>query len=165
VQVALLKEIGFDYAFNYRTTDTAAALAEAAPDGISIYFDNVGGKVLEDALTASRNNGRIVACGQISTYDAPEEKRYGVRNLFYVSAAVLGYSLFLGCLLVVVSLRHDSADLQCVNVCMGQLSEAGSLPLSGAAMSVQRAVVQVVRQVAAASRLHTQSRRERAVAS
>lgn len=85
MQVALLKQVGFDYAFNYKTTDTAAALAEAAPDGIDIYFDNVGGAVLEAALTASRNFGRIVACGQISTYDAPEEKRYGVKNLFYVS--------------------------------------------------------------------------------
>lgn len=81
----MLKEVGFDYAFNYKTKETDAALAEAAPDGIDIYFDNVGGKTLEDALTASRNYGRIVACGQISTYNAPEEKRYGVRNLFYVS--------------------------------------------------------------------------------
>jgi NADPH-dependent curcumin reductase CurA len=89
-QVALLKEVGFDYAFNYKTTETDAALAEAAPDGIDIYFDNVGGKTLEDAMTASRNHGRIVACGQISTYDAPEEKRYGVRNLFYVSRTVPG---------------------------------------------------------------------------
>lgn len=84
LQVTLLKQVGFDHAFNYKTTDTGVALAEAAPDGIDIYFDNVGGATLEAALTASRNFGRIVACGQISTYDAPEEKRYGVRNLFYV---------------------------------------------------------------------------------
>jgi NADPH-dependent curcumin reductase CurA len=84
-QVKLLQEVGVDYAWNYKSKDTAAALAEAAPDGIDIYFDNVGGKTLEDALTACRNHARIVACGQISTYDAPEEKRYGVRNLFYVS--------------------------------------------------------------------------------
>lgn len=40
-----------------------AALAEHAPDGIDIYFDNVGGKTLEDALTAARNHARFVECG------------------------------------------------------------------------------------------------------
>lgn len=84
-QVALLKEVGFDYAFNYKTKDTAEALAEAAPEGIDVYFDNVGGKVLADVLTAANNHARIVACGQISEYDLPEDQRYGVKNLFNVS--------------------------------------------------------------------------------
>jgi NADPH:quinone reductase-like Zn-dependent oxidoreductase len=79
--------------------------------------DNVGGKVLEDALTASRNNGRIVACGQISTYDAPEEKRYGVRNLFYVSAAVLACSRDgCACPFEFESLQRRQAVLGCAHV-------------------------------------------------
>lgn len=85
LQVALLKEVGFDYAFNYKTKGTLEALAEAAPDGIDIYFDNVGAKTLDDSLVAMRNHGRIVACGQISMYDLPEEKHYGVKNLLFVS--------------------------------------------------------------------------------
>jgi NADPH-dependent curcumin reductase CurA len=48
--------------------------------------DNVGGAVLEVALAAARNHARVVACGCISDYDTPESKRYGVRNLFNVSA-------------------------------------------------------------------------------
>jgi len=85
LQVALLKEVGFDYAFNYKVKGTEEALAEAAPEGIDVYFDNVGGKVLEDVLTAANNHGRIVACGQISQYDVAEDKRYGVKNLWNVS--------------------------------------------------------------------------------
>ncbi|KAF8071356.1 hypothetical protein HT031_001440 [Scenedesmus sp. PABB004] len=83
-KVALLRRLGFDHAFNYKTTDTSSALAAAAPDGIDIYFDNVGGKTLETVLDHARNHARIVACGMISQYDAPEEQRYGVRNLFQV---------------------------------------------------------------------------------
>jgi len=83
-KVALLKEVGFDYAFNYKIKGTEEALAEAAPEGIDVYFDNVGGKVLEDALTAANNHGRIVACGQISQYDVSEDNRYGVKNLWNV---------------------------------------------------------------------------------
>jgi hypothetical protein len=83
-KVALLQEVGFDHAFNYKTTDTAAALAAAAPDGIDIYFENVGGETLDIVLNAARPHARIVACGMISQYDLPPEKRYGIKNLFQI---------------------------------------------------------------------------------
>jgi hypothetical protein len=78
-----LEELGFDAVFDYREQPVREALAEAAPDGIDVYFDNVGGDHLEAALDALRPHGRIVACGSISRYNdaAPVA---GPRNLFLV---------------------------------------------------------------------------------
>jgi NADPH-dependent curcumin reductase CurA len=81
-KVKLLKDLGFDYAFNYNTTNLDKALSEAAPDGIDVYFDNVGGKTLEIALNHMRRFGRVVLCGAISNYNtAGWESHYGVRTL------------------------------------------------------------------------------------
>ncbi len=76
-------ELGFDGAFCYRTTPPREALAALAPDGIDVYFDNVGGEHLEAALHHLRDFGRIVACGMISRYNdaAPAP---GPSNLFLV---------------------------------------------------------------------------------
>ncbi len=68
----LREELGFDAAFNYKTTDPEAALAELAPRGIDIYFDNVGGVQLEAALSRMNPFGRIPVCGMISLYNATE---------------------------------------------------------------------------------------------
>ncbi|HJU47145.1 MAG TPA: NADP-dependent oxidoreductase [Gaiellaceae bacterium] len=78
-KVAWLEELGFDVAFDYRETPVREALA----DGIDVYFDNVGGPTLEAAIGALRRNGRIVACGSISGYNATEAQP-GPRNLFMV---------------------------------------------------------------------------------
>ena len=64
-----LRELGFDDAFDYHEQRPYAALAELAPDGIDIYFDNVGGDHLEAAIGALGTHGRIVACGSISRYN------------------------------------------------------------------------------------------------
>jgi NADPH-dependent curcumin reductase CurA len=82
-KVAWLRELGFDYAFDYREQPVRKALAEAAPDGIDIYFDNVAGDSLEAAIGALRPHGRIVACGSISRYNDVEASA-GPRNLFMV---------------------------------------------------------------------------------
>ncbi|MCE9578618.1 MAG: NADP-dependent oxidoreductase [Deltaproteobacteria bacterium] len=69
-KVALLTgELGFDAAFDYKAGDVAGQLAAAAPDGIDVYFDNVGGDHLEAAMGAMRPFGRISACGMISRYN------------------------------------------------------------------------------------------------
>ncbi len=80
-KVAWLDELGLDAAFDYRETETRQALRELAPDGIDVYFDNVGGETLEAAIGAMRLRGRIVACGSISRYNATEALP-GPRNLF-----------------------------------------------------------------------------------
>ncbi|MEE9608351.1 MAG: NADP-dependent oxidoreductase [Myxococcota bacterium] len=79
----LLEELGFDAAFNYRTADLDEALAQACPDGIDVYFDNVGGDQLDAALDRMNPFGRIAACGMISTYNA-ETPPPGPRNLIYL---------------------------------------------------------------------------------
>jgi NADPH-dependent curcumin reductase CurA len=65
----LLDEAGFDHAFNYRETSPREALRAGAPDGIDVYFDNVGGEHLRAAISALRVNGRIALCGMISVYN------------------------------------------------------------------------------------------------
>lgn len=81
-KVEYLKSIGFDGAFNYKTKDTKEAFAELLPNGIDIYFENVGGKMLEDVIAHSNKFARIVCCGMISQYNTTEP--YGVRNLIQV---------------------------------------------------------------------------------
>lgn len=84
-KVQLLKDLGFDGAFNYNTTDLNKALAEVAPEGIDIYFDNVGGPTLEVLLNHMKKYGRVVMCGSISNYNKDGwEAAYGIRNLFNV---------------------------------------------------------------------------------
>jgi NADPH-dependent curcumin reductase CurA len=65
----LREECGFDVAFNYKTGNLLESLNMAAPDGIDVYFDNVGGAALDAALSALRTHGRIIACGGISGYN------------------------------------------------------------------------------------------------
>ncbi|KAH7545647.1 hypothetical protein FEM48_Zijuj01G0115500 [Ziziphus jujuba var. spinosa] len=79
--VKLLKEkLGFDDAFNYKEEkDLKASLKRCFPEGIDIYFENVGGKTLEAVLLNMRQFGRIAVCGMISQYNIDEEE--GVRNL------------------------------------------------------------------------------------
>jgi hypothetical protein len=69
-KVAYLRdELGLDAAFNYRAGPVAELLARAAPDGIDVYFDSVGGEHLEAALGAMRRHGRVALCGAIGEYD------------------------------------------------------------------------------------------------
>lgn len=69
----LRHELGVDAAFNYKeATDLKAELGKHCPNGIDIYFENVGGDHLEAALTHMNNNGRIPVCGMISQYNATE---------------------------------------------------------------------------------------------
>jgi NADPH-dependent curcumin reductase CurA len=81
-KVAHLKDdLGFDAAFNYKDGPVAEQLAAAAPDGIDVYFDNVGGDHLAAALDAFNDYGRAALCGSIATYnDATPQP--GPSNLF-----------------------------------------------------------------------------------
>jgi NADPH-dependent curcumin reductase CurA len=80
-KVALLTErLGFDTAFNYRDGSLREQLQRAAPDGIDVYFDNVGGEHLEAAIGALRRYGRVALCGAISAYNETQPPP-GPRNL------------------------------------------------------------------------------------
>jgi len=73
-------ELGFDAAFNYHEGAAADLLAAAAPEGIDVYYDNVGGEHLEAAIGALRLHGRAALCGAISQYNS-ESPALGPRNL------------------------------------------------------------------------------------
>ncbi|MCH0565228.1 MULTISPECIES: NADP-dependent oxidoreductase [unclassified Streptomyces] len=76
----LVEEYGFDAAFNYRNGPVAEQLRAAAPDGIDVYFDNVGGDHLEAAIGSLNRDGRIAVCGMISVYNNTEPAP-GPKNL------------------------------------------------------------------------------------
>ena len=77
----LVNEFGFDHAFNYKTADPLTELKRGAPEGIDVYFENVGGAQLEAALTHIRPYGRIPICGMIAHYNDVGELTPGPRNL------------------------------------------------------------------------------------
>jgi NADPH-dependent curcumin reductase CurA len=91
----LVEEYGFDAAFNYKDAPVAGQLRQAAPDGIDVYFDNVGGEHLEAALSSLRVHGRVTVCGMIAQYNATEPTP-APRNL----ALVIGKRLRLQGMLV-----------------------------------------------------------------
>lgn len=65
----LIDTLRFDAAVDYKAGDVAAAIRAACPAGVDLYFDNVGGQILDHALRAMNQNGRIVCCGAIANYD------------------------------------------------------------------------------------------------
>lgn len=77
------EELGFDAAIDYRKGDLPGQLREAAPKGIDLYFDNVGGDHLEAAIGHMRVHGRIALCGAISAYNETEPPP-GPRNMMQV---------------------------------------------------------------------------------
>ncbi|MCX4677439.1 NADP-dependent oxidoreductase [Streptomyces sp. NBC_01433] len=98
----LVEEYGFDAAFNYKSGPVRDQLEAAAPDGIDVYFDNVGGEHLEAALASFNVHGRATICGMIAQYNATEPVP-GPRNM----ALIIGKRLRLQGMLV-----NDHAALQ-----------------------------------------------------
>lgn len=68
----VVDELGFDACVDYKQGNVADALRDACPNGIDLYFDNVGGDILDAALQGMNDFGRIVACGMISRYNDAE---------------------------------------------------------------------------------------------
>jgi hypothetical protein len=90
----LTDELGFTAAFDYHAGPVAQQLAAAAPDGVDVYFDNVGGDHLEAAIGALRLHGRAAICGSISGYNAVDPPP-GPRNLSLLVAQRLTLRGFL----------------------------------------------------------------------
>ena len=65
----LVDVLGFDAAIDYKNEDVNARLAELAPDGLNVFYDNVGGPILDTALDNMAMKARVVICGAISQYD------------------------------------------------------------------------------------------------
>ncbi len=87
----LTSELGFDAAVDYKDGATYKALRSAAPKGIDVYFDNVGGDILEACLSQMNNRGRIACCGAISQYDGVPSAHgpRGVPGLIVVKRLVM----------------------------------------------------------------------------
>ena len=87
----LERELGFDATVDYKAGDTRRALRAACPDGIDVYFDNVGGDILEACLFNMNNHGRIACCGAVSQYDgaAPAHGPRGVPGLIVTKRLTL----------------------------------------------------------------------------
>lgn len=86
-------ELGFDAAINYKTEPVLESLKKHCPDGIDIYFDNVGGEILDAVLSLINLRSRIVLCGMISQYNAvePVPGPYNLVNLIMKRARIEGF--------------------------------------------------------------------------
>ncbi|KAJ5359257.1 NADP-dependent oxidoreductase RED1 [Penicillium cataractarum] len=87
----IINELGFDGGFNYKNEKPADALARLAPEGIDIYYENVGGEHLEAALNAMKNFGRVVVCGLISQYNSAPYPITNIHNVLVKRITMRGF--------------------------------------------------------------------------
>lgn len=80
----LKKDLGFDAALNYKSENFKKEFEAATPDYVDVYWDNVGGEILEAALGRAHKHARFVMCGAISGYNESGKESKGIRNLFHV---------------------------------------------------------------------------------
>jgi NADPH-dependent curcumin reductase CurA len=92
----LTEELGFDVALDYKAGDLRARLKESAPDGVDVFFDNVGGEILEDVLARLARGARVVLCGAISQYNAqrPPHGPANYMQLLVARASMTGFVIF-----------------------------------------------------------------------
>jgi NADPH-dependent curcumin reductase CurA len=92
----IIDELGFDAAIDYKNEDVRAALRKHASERVDVYFDNVGGQILDDVLTYLARGARIAICGAISQYNATDSMR-GPSNymaLLIFRASMTGFVVF-----------------------------------------------------------------------
>ena len=92
----LVEELGFDAAIDYKAGELRAELRRHTPDGVDVYFDNVGGEMLDEVLRRIARGARVVICGAISQYNAQEPPR-GPANymqLLVQRASMTGFLVF-----------------------------------------------------------------------
>ncbi|KAI1422277.1 hypothetical protein F5Y12DRAFT_763294, partial [Xylaria sp. FL1777] len=89
-------ELGFDIALNYKKESFKEDLAAATPDRIDVYWDNVGGEILDAALLRANKNARFVICGAITTYDSPKGSTgvYNLAAVLYQTIRMEGFFVF-----------------------------------------------------------------------
>ena len=92
----LVDELGFDAAIDYKAGDLRQRLRDQAPDGVDVFFDNVGGDVLDDVLRNLARGARVVICGAISQYNATESPKGPVNymQLLVARASMTGFVIF-----------------------------------------------------------------------
>ncbi len=100
----LVNELGYDAAIDYKSENVMERLQAECPDGINVFFDNVGGDILDDALLNMAQNGRIVLCGGISSYNS-EELPPGPKNYMQLVIRRCKMEGF-----IVIDYMHKAAD-------------------------------------------------------
>jgi NADPH-dependent curcumin reductase CurA len=92
----LVEELGFDAAIDYKAGDLRAQLKAHAPNGVDVFFDNVGGDALEAALARLARGGRVVLCGAVSQYNttAAERGPANYMQLLVARASMTGFVIF-----------------------------------------------------------------------
>ena len=93
----LVERLGYDDAIDYKRPDLWSRLDDCFPDGVDCFFDNVGGRLLDEVLGRIRRNGRIAICGRISEYLIPEDQYHRARNLHCIGkmdARMEGFFVF-----------------------------------------------------------------------
>jgi NADPH-dependent curcumin reductase CurA len=90
----LVDEVGFDAAIDYKTADLRKELKIHAPDGVDVYFDNVGGATLEAALNRLARGARIVLCGAVSQYNDAPRGPANYMQLLVARASMTGFVIF-----------------------------------------------------------------------
>jgi NADPH-dependent curcumin reductase CurA len=111
-------ELGFDAAIDYKNEDVPAALRRACPNGIDVYFDNVGGEILDAALARLAFNARVVICGAISQYNSTE----GIRGPANYMSLLVNHASMTGFLVFHYASRYAEGARQ-----MGEWVAAGKL--------------------------------------
>ena len=87
----LVDEVGLDAVINYKAEPIGPALAAVTPNGLDVYFENVGGAHLDAALARMNLHGRIPVCGMISTYNGGGEPVRGLSNIIYRRVDIQGF--------------------------------------------------------------------------
>ncbi len=92
----LTEELGFDAAINYKTEEIGPALDRACPDGIHVYFENVGGVISEAIYPRLAGRARVVVCGGVSQYNLnqPQTTVSNLQNILFTEARVGGFNVF-----------------------------------------------------------------------
>src|SRR5262249_44243485 len=89
-------DLGFDACIDYKSADVKKALGELCPNGIDVYFDNVGGEILDAALARLARGARVVICGAISQYNATDGMKgpSNYMSLLVNRASMTGFVVF-----------------------------------------------------------------------
>ncbi|WP_292988808.1 NADP-dependent oxidoreductase [Mycobacterium sp.] len=90
----LVEDVGFDAAIDYKSADLRKELKTHAPDGVDVYFDNVGGATLEAALNRLAHGARIVLCGAVSQYNDTPRGPSNYMQLLVARASMTGFVIF-----------------------------------------------------------------------
>ncbi|CAL1541431.1 unnamed protein product [Lymnaea stagnalis] len=90
-----IKSLGFDYAINYKEDNMSDALDKAAPNGVDIYYDNVGGTIADTVYGKLRDHGRVLICGLISNYNTSEEKgKNWSKDILFKKLKIQGFIVY-----------------------------------------------------------------------